>query len=150
MALGLKGLDAGFDILHSQDCISARAATRVRDDGRVIFKHHFANLGGLPPADSMNMVPMWEDLAAVAAPIKLVSGDRGTVNGAVIASASTVTISGIVNGDVAAAAGTIEVPGQVHGSVRATGGHLSLPGWVRASLRVRGAPLGPLLAPGLC
>ena len=33
MALGLKDLDAGFDILHSQDCISARAATRVRDDG---------------------------------------------------------------------------------------------------------------------
>lgn len=33
MALGLGGLDAGFDILHSQDCISARAATRVRDDG---------------------------------------------------------------------------------------------------------------------
>lgn len=56
--------------------------TRVRDDGRVIFKHHFANLGGLPPADSMNMVPMWEDLAAVAAPITLVRGDRGYVTGA--------------------------------------------------------------------
>jgi glycosyltransferase-like protein len=33
MALGLTGLDADFDILHSQDCISARAATQVRDAG---------------------------------------------------------------------------------------------------------------------
>jgi glycosyltransferase-like protein len=33
MSVGLSGWAAGFDILHSQDCISARAATRVRDDG---------------------------------------------------------------------------------------------------------------------
>ena len=56
--------------------------TRVRDDGRVIFKHHFANLGGLPPADSFNMAPVWEDLAAVVAPITLIRGDRGYVTGA--------------------------------------------------------------------
>lgn len=56
--------------------------TRVRDDGRVIFKHHFANLGGLPPADSFNMAPVWEDLAAVTAPLTLIRGDRGYVTGA--------------------------------------------------------------------
>ena len=33
MAEGLRGFAGEFDILHSQDCISARAATRVRDEG---------------------------------------------------------------------------------------------------------------------
>ena len=33
MADGLRTLAGEFDLLHSQDCISARAATRVRDDG---------------------------------------------------------------------------------------------------------------------
>lgn len=33
MTRGLQGMRTDFDIIHSQDCISARAAARVRDDG---------------------------------------------------------------------------------------------------------------------
>jgi glycosyltransferase-like protein len=33
MATGLAKVASGFDLFHSQDCISGRAATRVRDDG---------------------------------------------------------------------------------------------------------------------
>ena len=33
MAEGLRGIAGEFDLVHSQDCISARAATRVRDEG---------------------------------------------------------------------------------------------------------------------
>ena len=33
MTSGLAGLDGRFDIVHTQDCISARAAARVRDAG---------------------------------------------------------------------------------------------------------------------
>jgi len=31
LAAGLAGVAAGFDVLHAQDCVSGRAATRVRD-----------------------------------------------------------------------------------------------------------------------
>ena len=31
LAAGLAGVAGGFDLLHAQDCISGRAATRVRD-----------------------------------------------------------------------------------------------------------------------
>jgi glycosyltransferase-like protein len=34
LAEGLSGLAAGYPLLHAQDCISARAACRVRDDSR--------------------------------------------------------------------------------------------------------------------
>ena len=33
MAAGLAETTLGFDLMHAQDCISARAATRVRDAG---------------------------------------------------------------------------------------------------------------------
>lgn len=56
--------------------------TRVREDGRVIFKHHFANLGGLPAGGSGDLTPIWEDLVAIDAPITLIRGDRGFVSGA--------------------------------------------------------------------
>lgn len=56
--------------------------TRVREDGRVIFKHHFANLGGLPAGGSGDLSTIWEDLSAVAVPITLIRGDRGFVSGA--------------------------------------------------------------------
>lgn len=58
--------------------------TRVREDGRVVFKHHFANLGGLPSGDAASraVVPLhalWDDLDAVAVPVTLVRGDRGYI-----------------------------------------------------------------------
>ena len=60
--------------------------TRVREDGRVIFKHHFANLGGLPSGGSASadasggLSAIWEDLDAVTAQIALVRGDHGYVS----------------------------------------------------------------------
>lgn len=61
--------------------------TRIREDGRVVFKHHFANLGGLPSGDagSRPVVPLralWDDLDAVAVPVALVRGDRGYITDA--------------------------------------------------------------------
>lgn len=56
--------------------------TRVREDGRVVFKHHFANLGGLPSGGSGAAVALsaiWDDLDAVAVPTTLVRGDRGYI-----------------------------------------------------------------------
>lgn len=73
--------------------------SRVRDDGRVEWKHHFAHLaaamaaasadaadpgatGGQQDQDALAAVlgeAGWEDLAAVEAPITLIRGDRGYV-----------------------------------------------------------------------
>ncbi|HEX5857081.1 MAG TPA: alpha/beta hydrolase [Microbacterium sp.] len=68
--------------------------TRVRPDGRVEWKHHFAHLAAaaLAPAADVDVtiqaetVPPtlgpagWEDLAAVAAPVTLIRGDQGYVS----------------------------------------------------------------------
>jgi pimeloyl-ACP methyl ester carboxylesterase len=69
--------------------------SRIRPDGRVEWKHHFAHLaaaagasstaavdGAPPAADALAAVlgeAGWEDLANVAAPITLMRGDRGYV-----------------------------------------------------------------------
>ncbi len=66
--------------------------SRVRPDGRVEWKHHFAHLaaaaantGAAAPARAVGGVLSatgWEDLAAVTAPITLIRGDRGYVTDA--------------------------------------------------------------------
>lgn len=62
--------------------------TRVRDDGRVEWKHHFAHLAaqalsahdpGSSTAPSVLHETGWDDLAAVRAPITLVRASRGFV-----------------------------------------------------------------------
>lgn len=68
--------------------------SRVREDGRVEWKHHFARLANAAAADpavaahasaqqdavrSVLSASGWDDLAAVAAPITLIRGDRGFV-----------------------------------------------------------------------
>lgn len=68
--------------------------SRVRPDGRVEWKHHFAHLAAVaaaagpaaadssPPQDAVASVISetgWNDLAAVAAPIHLIRGDHGYV-----------------------------------------------------------------------
>ncbi|MGZ8804115.1 MAG: alpha/beta fold hydrolase [Microbacterium sp.] len=66
--------------------------SRVRPDGRVEWKHHFAHLAAAafasappttaPPQDAVSAVLSatgWDDLSAVTAPITLVRGDRGYV-----------------------------------------------------------------------
>lgn len=93
--------------------------SRVRPDGRVEWKHHFAHLAnamaarpatgeaGVPgPADEQDAVSAvlgesgWDDLAAVAAPTTLIRGERGYVTDADAeefarrnAEASVVTVS---------------------------------------------------------
>ncbi|WP_433676722.1 alpha/beta fold hydrolase [Microbacterium gorillae] len=72
--------------------------TRVRDDGRVIWKHHFAELARLilPGADAddtatdvntpaLRLDTGWSDLAAVSAPITLVRGMTGYITDAALA-----------------------------------------------------------------
>lgn len=71
--------------------------SRVRDDGRVEWKHHFAHLANTLAADPEAAASAraqqaalrgalagsgWDDLAAVAAPITLVRGERGFVTAA--------------------------------------------------------------------
>jgi pimeloyl-ACP methyl ester carboxylesterase len=91
--------------------------SRIRPDGRVEWKHHFAHLsaamsatttppavdGAPPAADALSAVlgeAGWEDLAKVAAPITLMRGDRGYVTEADAAqfrervpAASVITVS---------------------------------------------------------
>ena len=56
--------------------------TRVRDDGRVEWKHHFAQIIGhafdaLNAANLASDIDPWADLATVAAPVTLVRGTHG-------------------------------------------------------------------------
>lgn len=89
--------------------------SRVRPDGRVEWKHHFAHLAnamaaapeaapaGAAPQDAVGAVlgeSGWEDLAAVTAPTTLIRGERGYVTDANAeefarrnAEASVVTVS---------------------------------------------------------
>lgn len=71
--------------------------SRVREDGRVEWKHHFARIANALSADpdaaaaaaahqralrDVLAVSGWDDLAAVAAPVTLVRGERGFVTAA--------------------------------------------------------------------
>ncbi len=86
--------------------------SRVRPDGRVEWKHHFAHLAAAAPAGS-DAAPAddavaavlgeagWEDLAAVSAPLTLIRGERGFVTDddadtfrRRVPAASVVTLSG--------------------------------------------------------
>jgi pimeloyl-ACP methyl ester carboxylesterase len=64
--------------------------TRVRDDGRVEWKHHFAHIIGsafdsLKAAHTAPTGDPWAPLASVAAPITLVRGERGFLQDADVA-----------------------------------------------------------------
>ncbi len=55
--------------------------TRERDDGRVVFKHHFANLSeGSPVAMSNDFSSLWPALESIEIPVLLVRGSRGFLN----------------------------------------------------------------------
>lgn len=63
--------------------------TRVRDDGRIEWKHHFAHLAaqalsahdpGTPAAPSVLHETGWDDLAGVRSPLTLVRAERGFVS----------------------------------------------------------------------
>ena len=56
--------------------------TRVRDDGRVVFKHHLANLDGREAPFSLDFRPLWPALEGADVPVLLVRGNRGFVSDA--------------------------------------------------------------------
>jgi pimeloyl-ACP methyl ester carboxylesterase len=56
--------------------------TRARDDGRVVFKHHLANLGGRAAPFSLDFRPLWPALEGAGVPVLLVRGTRGFVSDA--------------------------------------------------------------------
>jgi len=52
--------------------------TFVRDDGRVVFKHHFANLSsGTGVSMPSDFASLWPALESIAVPVLLVRGSRG-------------------------------------------------------------------------
>lgn len=58
--------------------------TRVRPDGRVEWKHHFARLAAAPPAQGETAARPdlggWDDLEAITSPLTLVRGMHGFVD----------------------------------------------------------------------
>jgi pimeloyl-ACP methyl ester carboxylesterase len=51
--------------------------TRVRDDGRVVFKHHLANLAGREAVLATDFRPLWPALEGAGVPVLLIRGSRG-------------------------------------------------------------------------
>jgi pimeloyl-ACP methyl ester carboxylesterase len=51
--------------------------TRVRHDGRVVFKHHLANLGDQRPAFTADFAALWPALEAIDVPLLLVRATGG-------------------------------------------------------------------------
>lgn len=92
---------AGPESFESRDAIVERAAsfgfgvsraslergvlhnTRVRDDGRVVFKHHLANLGGIDAPVGTDFRALWPALEGIGVPVLLVRGSRGFLTDAV-------------------------------------------------------------------
>jgi pimeloyl-ACP methyl ester carboxylesterase len=61
--------------------------TRVREDGRVVFKHHLANRAAAdgPPPFSTDFSPLWEPLTSLTIPVVLVRGERGFLSDELVA-----------------------------------------------------------------
>ncbi len=55
--------------------------TRIRDDGRVVFKHHFAHLGGQQALPS-NFAELWPAAEGLAVPVLLVRAEQGYLSDA--------------------------------------------------------------------
>lgn len=86
-----KAMSLGFGGSRPETERGVFLNTRVRADGRVEWKHHFAHLAaqalaahdaGSPTAPSVLHETGWDDLAAVSAPITLVRAERGFVSAA--------------------------------------------------------------------
>lgn len=72
-----RALSFGFGPTRAAVVRGVRRNTRVRDDGRVVFKHHLANLGGATPAFTSDLSVLWPALESIDVPILLVRGERG-------------------------------------------------------------------------
>lgn len=86
-----KAMSLGFGGTRPETERGVFLNTRVRADGRVEWKHHFAHLAaqalaahdpGSTTAPSALHETGWDDLAAVTAPITLVRAERGFVSAA--------------------------------------------------------------------
>ncbi|WP_223625742.1 alpha/beta fold hydrolase [Microbacterium sp. EST19A] len=84
-----KAISLGFGGTRPETERGVFLNTRVRADGRIEWKHHFAHLAaqalaahdpGSAAAPSVLHVTGWDDLAAVRAPITLVRATRGFVS----------------------------------------------------------------------
>lgn len=84
-----KAMSLGFGGSRAETERGVFLNTRVREDGRVEWKHHFAHLAaqalaahdpGSVAAPSVLHETGWEDLSAVRAPITLVRAQRGFVS----------------------------------------------------------------------
>lgn len=86
-----KAMSLGFGGNRAETERGVFLNTRVRPDGRVEWKHHFAHLAaqalaahdaGSATAPSVLHETGWDDLAGVSAPITLVRAERGFVSAA--------------------------------------------------------------------
>jgi pimeloyl-ACP methyl ester carboxylesterase len=86
-----KAISLGFGGTRPETERGVFLNTRIRDDGRVEWKHHFAHLAaqalaahdvGTPASPSTRHESGWGDLAATSAPITLVRATRGFVSDA--------------------------------------------------------------------
>jgi pimeloyl-ACP methyl ester carboxylesterase len=86
-----KAMSLGFGGTRPETERGVFLNTRVRDDGRVEWKHHFAHLAaqtlaahdaGTPTTPSALHETGWDDLACVSAPLTLVRATRGFVSAA--------------------------------------------------------------------
>lgn len=84
-----KAMSLGFGGTRPETERGVFLNTRVREDGRVEWKHHFAHLAaqalaahdpGAPSTPSVLHETGWDDLAAVRAPVTLVRAARGFVS----------------------------------------------------------------------
>lgn len=84
-----KAMSFGFGGSRSETERGVHLNTRVRPDGRVEWKHHFAHIAGLAlsahdPGSASSPSPQheagWDDLSRVHAPITLVRAERGFVS----------------------------------------------------------------------
>ena len=76
-----RALEFGFGPTRAAVERGVLRNTRVRDDGRVVFKHHFANLSsGTGVSMPSDFASLWPALESIAVPVLLVRGSRGFLN----------------------------------------------------------------------
>lgn len=80
-----RALDFGFGPDRAAVARGVFHNTRTRPDGRVVFKHHLANLGDTSPVFSADFTTLWPAAENLAVPVLLVRGARGFLSDAVVA-----------------------------------------------------------------
>ncbi|WP_167132342.1 alpha/beta fold hydrolase [Paramicrobacterium chengjingii] len=73
---------AGIGVSRESVARGVALNTRRRDDGRVVFSHHLAHLGGLQPSLTSDRTRLWNALESLSVPVWLVRAQRGFVDDA--------------------------------------------------------------------